>query len=111
MLEKDAVSVACVHALAPPRLCRCFSAAKLADFWRCMFGQDSHASALAHACAGVMAQQKINAEALLARFFDARTLCVHAELLGKSGKGNESVLGKLCVYLFIHAILRSAIIH
>ena len=69
-----------------------------------MSGQDSNTSALAHACAGVMAQQKINAEVLLARFFDARTLSVHAELLGKSGKGNESVLGKPCVCLCVHVI-------
>ena len=47
----------------------------------------------------VRGRPQIHAEALLARFFDARTLSVHAELLGKPGKGNESVLGEPFVCL------------
>ena len=39
-----------------------------------------------------MNSSQLNPEAFLARFFNAEMLSHHAELLGKSGKGNESVL-------------------
>ena len=37
-----------------------------------------------------MAQQSLNAEAFLARFFSVSILAHHCALLGKSEKGNEA---------------------
>ena len=41
-------------------------------------------------CVSTLGQ--LNAESFLGRFFNAQMLSEHADLLGKSGKGNESVL-------------------
>ena len=54
--------------------------------------KDVPVSDLVIACAAVMQQQQLSAESFLGRFFNVSLLSAHADVLGKSAKGNEATL-------------------
>jgi hypothetical protein len=49
---------------------------------------------LCEQCAKILQQQQLSPASFLARFFDAKMLAVHAELLGKSPKGTAPILAE-----------------
>jgi hypothetical protein len=49
---------------------------------------------LCEQCAKILQQQQLSPASFLARFFDAKMLAIHAELLGKSPKGTAPTLAE-----------------
>jgi hypothetical protein len=49
---------------------------------------------LCEQCAKILQQQQLSPASFLARFFDAKMLAMHAELLGKSPKGTAPTLAE-----------------